>query len=408
MESHVDFDLNESLKYYQDDPSTIATPEADSALVDCENDPEALTSAVINSALDPIVDSVAENPDAIARGSNFDTLQFLLKCAPTISYAQQSYITVPDFLDLVVSGLAAEADIVHNDLEVDEQESVQHHKQPLEMFAFLLQWTMAAVEAKAAEKPASAPAARGKGAKSAKSKIGANKDGSWDSSTQVQTALDTMSKVLKLKLVKVFLTTSERNTFVSLFTKPVYLVLESETRIKSTAIRMHAFKVLCIAVKHHGHAFGAQTSIIQNLSYFEHLSEPMAEFLHILAEQYDYAQLTEEVLRELSNKEFNSNDAKGPKSVSTFITKISELAPRLVIKQMTLLAKLLDSESYTLRCAIIEVCGNLIAMLSKQEGEERSETHKGQINAFFDVLEERLLDINPYCRCRAIQVPRRS
>ncbi|TKA73932.1 hypothetical protein B0A49_04759 [Cryomyces minteri] len=404
MESHVNFDLNESLKHYQDDPSTIATPEADSALVDCENDPEALTSAVINSALNPIVDSVAENPDAIARSSNFDTLQFLLKCAPTISYAQQSYITVPDFLDLVVSGLAAEADIVHDDLEVDEQESVQHHKQPLEMFAFLLQWTMTAVEAKAAEKPASAPAARGKGAKSAKSKIGANKDGSWDSSTQIQAALDTMSKVLKLKLAKVFLTTSERNTFVSLFTKPVYLVLESETRIKSTAIRMHAFKVLCIAVKHHGHAFGAQTSIIQNLSYFEHLSEPMAEFLHILAEQYDHAQLTEEVLRELSNKEFNSNDAKGPKSVSTFITKISELAPRLVIKQMTLLAKLLDSESYTLRCAIIEVCGNLIAMLSKQEGEERSETHKGQINAFFDVLEERLLDINPYCRCRAIQV----
>ena len=42
---------------------------------------------------------------------------------------------------------------------------------------------------------------------------------------------------------------------------------------------------------------GAQTSIIQNLSYFEHLAEPMAEFLHILSEQYDYPQLTEEVLR---------------------------------------------------------------------------------------------------------------
>lgn len=130
----------------------------------------------------------------------------------------------------------------------------------------------------------------------------------------------------------------------------------------------------------------------------------MAEFLHILADQYDYPQLTEEVLRELSNKEFNSNDLKGPKSVSTFVTKISELAPRLVIKQMTLLAKLLDSESYTLRCAIIEVCGNLIAMLSKQEDEERSEHTEGQINVFFDVLEERFLDMNPYCRCRAIQV----
>lgn len=146
----------------------------------------------------------------------------------------------------------------------------------------------------------------------------------------------------------------------------------------------------------------AQISIVQNLTYFEHLAEPMAEFLHILSEQYDYPQLSDEIIRELSNKEFNSNDTKGPKSVSTFIVKLSELAPRLVIKQMTMLAKQLDSENYAVRCALIEICGNLIADLSKQE--ERGDNHKSQLNAFFDVLEERFLDINPYCRCRAIQV----
>ena len=48
--------------------------------------------------------------------------------------------------------------------------------------------------------------------------------------------------------------------------------------------------------------------------------------------------------REVSSKEFNSNDMRGPKSISAFIVKLSELAPRLVIKQMTLLAKQLDSE----------------------------------------------------------------
>lgn len=88
----------------------------------------------------------------------------------------------------------------------------------------------------------------------------------------------------------------------------------------------------------------AQINIVQNLTYFEHLSEPMAEFLHILADNYDYHQLADEILRELSNREFNSNDTKGPKSVSQFIVKLSELAPRLVIKQMTMLAKQLDSE----------------------------------------------------------------
>lgn len=247
-------------------------------------------------------------------------------------------------LDVLVSALSVEADIANSDLEADEQETIQHHKQLLEVIAFLLQWTIDAVETKAAEKPASSTAGRGRGGKGAKSKAGANKDANWDATEHLRAAMDIMSKVLKLKLAKIFVTTSDRDTFISLFTKPVYLILESEMRCKNTAIRMHAFKVLCIAVKHHGHAFGAQTSIIQNLSYFEHLSEPMAEFLFILSEQYDYPQLTEEILRELSGKEFNSNDAKGPKSVSTFVTKISELAPRLVIKQMTLLAKLLDSD----------------------------------------------------------------
>ena len=273
----INFDINDALKHYMSDPATVATPEADSNLVDCENDPEALTNSLINTVLNPIVDSVAENPDAITRSSSFDSLQFLLKCAPISLPSSQNYISEPDselfklsrsssvlpthalskILDLIVSGLSTEADVIHNDLETDEQELISHHKQLLEVFGFLLQWTIAAVETKAAEKSSSAPAARGRG-KGAKSKAaaGKDKDGNWDSSAQLQTALDIMCKVLKLKLSKIFLTTSERDTFIGLFTRPVYMVLESEQRVKSTAIRMHAFKVLCIAVKHHGHGYG--------------------------------------------------------------------------------------------------------------------------------------------------------
>lgn len=274
MDDRIEFDINESLKQYLSDPSTIATPEAPSDLVDCEHDPESLTAALVNSALNPVVDAVAENPDAITRRVNFDTLQFLLKCAPTISYNRQQYKTSPDstlfrasrsasllpptslskILDLLVSSVSAEADLANADLEAEEQDTIAHHKQLLEIYGFLLQWIIAAVETKAAEKSASSTVGRGRGGKGAKK--GTTKDGSWDSSAQLQTALDTMSKVLRLKLARIFVTTSERDTFISLFTRPVYLVLESETRVKSQAIKMHAFRVLCIAVKHHGHAFG--------------------------------------------------------------------------------------------------------------------------------------------------------
>ncbi|ORY60746.1 condensin component [Pseudomassariella vexata] len=395
----INFDINDALKHYMSDPSSISTPEADNTLLDCEADPESLTIAVVNPVLNSIVDAVAENPDFITRSAYFDSLQFLLKYTQFLPTHALSKI-----FDLIMSGLAAEADAINHDLEnPDEQEMIAHHKTLLELYGFLLQWTIACVETKAAEKSSTAAVsrARGKGSKS-KAAASKDKDGSWDSAAQLQSALDIMSKVMKVKLGKIFLTTSERDTFIGLLTRPVYMILESEQRVKNTAIRMHAFKVLCIAVKHHGHAYAAQISIVQNLTYFEHLSEPMAEFLHILAEQYDYAQLADESLRELSNKEFSTNDTRGPKSVSSFIVKLSELAPRLVIKQMTMLAKQLDSESYTLRCALIEVCGNMVAHLSNQD--ERGENHKSQLNAFFDVLEERFLDINPYCRCRAIQV----
>ena len=284
MDQQADFDVNEALKLYLSDPATIATPEADGNLVDCETDPESLTSSLINGVLNPIVDSVAENPDALSKSSTFDSLQFLLKCAPVFHmsdhhfpreldselFAQTRFsqflppLILSKIFDLIISGLSAEAEIVHNELETEDQDTFQHQRRLLEMYGFLLQWVISAVEIKAAEKSSAAPP-KGRGAgKGAKAKTAA-KDGTWDSLPQLQTALDTMCKVLKLKLGKIFVTTSERDTFVGLFTRPVYLILESEQRVKSTALRMHAFKVLCIAVKHHGHAFGIEKTLVDEV-----------------------------------------------------------------------------------------------------------------------------------------------
>jgi hypothetical protein len=36
---------------------------------------------------------------------------------------------------------------------------------------------------------------------------------------------------------------------------------------------------------------------MQNLTYFEHMSEPMAELLNVLEKEFDHTQVTEEVLR---------------------------------------------------------------------------------------------------------------
>lgn len=163
-------------------------------------------------------------------------------------------------LDILVSGLSAETDVVSQDIETEAADIIQEHRGLLEIYCFLLQWGVMALELKAAanDKPAAAAApARKK----------AQPKSAWNSEVQLQHALEAMCKVLKLKLLRLFVTTSERDTFVSLFTRPVYLVLENEQRVKTVSIRMHVFKVLCMAVKHHGHGFGESFSYISSIRH---------------------------------------------------------------------------------------------------------------------------------------------
>ncbi len=119
-------------------------------------------------------------------------------------------------LNLIVSGLSTATDVANHDIENDEQETLSQHKRLLEMFAFLLQWTISAVETKVAEKSMNAPARRGP--KGGKVKA-TTKDGSWDSTAQIQTAMDVMCKTMKLKLNRIFQTTTDRDTFINLFTR---------------------------------------------------------------------------------------------------------------------------------------------------------------------------------------------
>ena len=148
MEARVDFRLHEAIQLFDSDPSTIPTAEVPAALQQCEEDPEALASlSLINSELNPVVDVVAESPDAITRSAVFDTLQFLLKNAAHIPPT-----ALGKMLDLIVSALSTQAAIVQADMDAEDQDAMPHNKTILEMYAFLLRWNIFAVETRALEK----------------------------------------------------------------------------------------------------------------------------------------------------------------------------------------------------------------------------------------------------------------
>lgn len=228
----------------------------------------------------------------------------------------------------------------------------------------------------------------------------------WKSNgVQVEDCLTSIVTVIKLDLAKIFTTSPERDLFIELFSRPITNLMESPERMKMIPLKLLMFKTIAFAVTLHGHAPIIKHSIIQCLTYYVHLPQYMAELLHILAEQYDYIMLTEEVLREISQTQFNSNDSNGPKAVSQFLIKLSELSPRLILKQLSCIKQLLDNSNPTLRCSVVETCGNIVVDIIRDNGEDSQDGHNGtqQTDGLLDLLQDRVLDSNPYVRTKSFQ-----
>jgi len=89
----------------------------------------------------------------------------------------------------------------------------------------------------------------------------------------------------------------------------------------------------------------------------------MAEFLQALVLSHDHRQLSDEVLRDISKKDFKDNttkelkDTPNSKTFAAFLIKMSELCPKIVLKNMGLLIRQLDSEVWFIWVAEINHLG---------------------------------------------------
>ncbi|KAG8918153.1 Condensin complex subunit [Tulasnella sp. 418] len=159
--------------------------------------------------------------------------------------------------------------------------------------------------------------------------------------------------------------------------------MENETHMKSQEVKLGVCKVLCLSVKNHGHVFGqyprhslgAHDDPIDFLQVHRYprcnafnissTLRSLAEILTISIE-YDHTQLTEEIMCEISAKNLNYQDTKGPESFS-IPSQISG-SPKITMKQMSLLLQQIDSESYPMHMSLIEIIGTLIKEIAMDEG----------------------------------------
>lgn len=338
------YNLQEDLLSLGEDPSLYP--------ISAELDIPDLSAHSIDVHLSGAIDAVVNNPDSIIYSPNdtFDVFASVLKHADAPPVTGQ---VLQKTLDAITSGLTHHSNAVMS-LVTPGNEDIDaplQHKAQLERWAFLLQWFVAAAErgaGRAPEEQAAAAATKTKGRGKKAKTITHSTSLGW--ADHLPFVLGAMHRTLRVPSSRIWRTSSEREAFISCFTKPAYQLAEIEGYLKVNEVRLGIYKVICLAVKFHGHSFGAQTSIVQNLTYYEHLSEPMAELLTILDKEFDYPQLAEEVLREVAAKSFLHNDAKGPRSFSRFLVRFAEMSPRVVHKQMPLLLAHLDSEVGVVIC----------------------------------------------------------
>lgn len=340
----ANFDLQDQVQALQE-LSTYDIPH--------EHDIPSMDARAVAAVLENAVEALADSSEAITDPNVFDSYRSLLKHSESLQGS-----TMTKLLDSVSSGFSAEVEATIRD-EDEDQQTYMAHKLPLEMYAFLLHWFVTAAEkVKSAGEEEDAPAPpptrgkRGRGGKAAAA-ARARKPEAWSWIDHIPNTLGLISKVLRLKTQRIWTATAERETFINCLTSPAYRVMENVEFMKDGDNRKWVYKAICLAVKHHGHALTAQISIMQNLQFYEHLGEPMAELVYVLVKEYDHPQLCDEVLRELAGKTFSGTDPKGGRTCSKFLMKLVELTSRSVLKQISLLLALLDSEVSLLLFAIL-------------------------------------------------------
>ncbi|CBQ72922.1 related to YCS4-subunit of condensin protein complex [Sporisorium reilianum SRZ2] len=421
------YNLADELLLLQDEPYIIPQEVA----VDDLNASEQI------STLDSAIDAITSSPDNVSTPEIYDLIRSYLE-----HFANLSPNACNKLLDVIASGMSSALDEAQRELDGDDPNAYASHAETLERYAFLLQWLVSVAEKYSGARSDTAGSAaaivaargggrRGAGAKSAAAaaaaaaKSGSAKADAWAWSTSIPAVLTLMSKAARVRSERMWTVSAARDSFISgCLLRPALLLQENESYLKMQPIKLGIFKVICQAVKAHGQAFSAQTSIMQSLQYYEHLAEPMAELLAVMRLEFDYERLGEDVLREVAAKNFGAMDTKSPRSFGRFLVRMAELSPRSVLKQISLLQKHLDSESYPMRNALIETLGLLIKELAltddslnpdgadagsqgdaaSDENRGSAEARKKQIETFFDLLIERFLDLNSYVRSKLITV----
>ncbi|KAJ2687542.1 condensin complex non-SMC subunit Cnd1 [Coemansia spiralis] len=368
---------------------------------------DGIDSSISKRTINGLTDKLVVSGDSINDDSVFGTLMCFARDLASVDPK-----LVARGLDMLVTGFENEIKQAASAMATAGSDPTQH-AEALDRYAFLFQWIVERGESTASQSHTAAAAAAASQAKGRKRRTNATASGSSSGTSIAEVATGWKSKILDLYIVlqqllqmplgRIWNSVPERDTFVGVFTRLAHKAMEAPAYAKDADLQAALFNSLCLWLQNYSGLYGLATMITQNLQHYEHLSESMAALVQLAYDRFNGTQLADEVLRDIASKAFNSvHDKAGPKNTARFLVKLSQLAPKALLRQMGLLIKHLDSEAHILRSAMVDVIGHLTLYLASQE--EQTEIIKNQIGEYFDIIEQRFQDAHYLVRAKVLQV----
>lgn len=347
-------------------------------------------SQYFSETLDQITDRLATSYEAVTDPDVSNGLMLLLHNFDKLDQRSKDSLQY-----LLTSGIKALEQEVKSSAGTSDGQYFIGLRSLAERYMFLLHWLLISIESTLSQSQSVETTATGR----ARARVPESVASAIPSLLGIFESIKSLLPIVS----RLFATPAELDLFSSLYLRPVARFMENESLMKTATVKGNLFELLGLAVKLYQQQASVHTTVSQLLTYYEHMGEPLAELLALLYTKYDHTNLTQEILQDIGTRQFDGNaDAKGPKLVSVFLIKLSSLVPNLVLKQLPSLVSLLDCEAFTLRCAIIDVAGAIILDLCRDS--DLLQQQRSRVESLLDLVQERCLDVNPFCRSHSLQV----
>ena len=326
-------------------------------------------------------DAVSQEPMALANAEIFDLAYAGLKAFNTLPADAAAAL-----VDLVTgavqhAGKACKRAISSSapDRELADCRSV------LKAAVYLLVWLLQEAEkahatrqeaANAVKAGKSAMAPKGaKGSKKTKAAAAA-RDESFDWGECREIALLRLHEVVELKLTELWCQRTPDETFLALFSKAAYTVLEQPGALKAcgASLRDALWTLIAVPAVKYNLAESTTAEVVRLLLTCEHCAPPLAELMQRLlgeeegagAPEEEGVRLVADVLGELASLPANEmgEGAAAPKNIAVFLHALASRAPLMLVMNLPLLQPHLSAEPWSLRCGAVSAHGQLLIQVA--------------------------------------------